>query len=138
MKYPAQAYRQLSVQAASPLGLVVMLYDGAITALLRAIDAIEAHDIERKCHHLNRALAIIVQLEGTLNFDEGGEIARNLQGFYAYSRAKMMKSNAENSVESLRPLIEYYTALRDAWKEGEQRLTIQESQGQDSSVAIHA
>jgi flagellar secretion chaperone FliS len=138
MKYPAQAYRQLSVQAASPLGLVVMLCDGAITALLRAIDAIEAHDIERKCHHLNRALAIIVQLEGTLNFDEGGEIARNLQGFYAYSRAKMMKSNAENSVESLRPLIEYYTALRDAWKEGEQRLTIQESQGQDSSVAIHA
>jgi len=138
MKYPAQAYRQLSVQAASPLGLVVMLYDGATTALLRAIDAIEAHDIERKCHHLNRALAIIVQLEGTLNFDEGGEIARNLQGFYAYSRAKMMKSNAENSVESLRPLIEYYTALRDAWKEGEQRLTIQESQGQDSSVAIHA
>jgi flagellar protein FliS len=138
MKYPAQAYRQLSVQAASPLGLVVMLYDGAITALLRAIDAIEAHDIERKCHHLNRALAIIVQLEGTLNFDEGGEIARNLQGFYAYSRAKMMKSNAENSVESLRPLIEYYTALRDAWKEGEQWLTIQESQAQDSSTAIHA
>ena len=138
MKYPAQAYRQLSVQAASPLGLIVMLYDGAITALLRAIDAIEAHDIERKCHHLNRALAITIQLEGTLNFEQGGEIARNLQGFYAYSRAKILQANAANSVESLRPLIEYYTALRDAWKEGEQRLTIQDSQAQDSSTAIQA
>ncbi|MGA2074586.1 MAG: flagellar export chaperone FliS [Terriglobia bacterium] len=138
MRHPAQSYRQLSVQGASPLGLVVMLYDGAITALLRAIHAIETHDIEGKCRHLNRALAIIIQLEGTLNFDEGGEIARNLQGFYAYSRAKILQANAQNSMESLRPLIEYYTALRDAWKEGEQWLTIQESQAQDSSTAIHA
>jgi flagellar secretion chaperone FliS len=138
MRHPAQAYRQLSVQAASPLELVVMLYDGAITALLRAIDAIERHDIEGKCRHLNRAIAIVLQLEGTLNLELGGEIARNLQGFYDYSRTKITKANVENSAEILRPLIEYFTSLRDAWKQGEQRLTIQESQGQDSSAALQA
>jgi flagellar protein FliS len=138
MRHPAQSYRQLSVEGASPLELVVMLYDGVITALLRAVNAIEAHDIEGKCRHLNRALAIIIQLEGTLNFEQGGEIARNLKGFYAYSRAKIMQANAENSVESLRSLIEHYTALRDAWNEGERWLTIQESQAQDSSVAFRA
>jgi flagellar secretion chaperone FliS len=136
MKYPAQAYRQLSVQAASPLGLVVMLYDGVITALIRAIDSIEAHDIEAKCRHLNRALAIIIQLEGTLNFEEGGEIARNLQGFYAYAQAKITKANIENAAEIIYSLIEHFTALRDAWKAGEQRLIIQESQEQDFSVTI--
>jgi len=57
MTHPAQSYHQLSVEGATPLGLVAMLYDGAITALLRAVDAIEAHDIEKKCQHLNRALA---------------------------------------------------------------------------------
>jgi flagellar protein FliS len=71
MKHPALAYRQISVQSATPLGLVVMLYDGAIAALLRAIAAIEARDTEKKCHHLNRALAIIIQLEGTLNTEQG-------------------------------------------------------------------
>ena len=63
MKHPARTYRQLLVEGASPLGLVVMLYDGAITFLHQAIAAMEAHDIEKKCQHLNRALAIIIQLE---------------------------------------------------------------------------
>lgn len=76
MRHPAQAYRQLSVQGATPLGLVVMLYDGAIASLQRTITAIEAHDIPQKCTHLNRAQAIILQLEGTLNFAVGGEVAR--------------------------------------------------------------
>ena len=138
MRHPAHTYRQLSVQGASPLEMVVMLYDGLITAMLRGIDAVEAHDIERKCQHLNRALAIILQLEGTLNFELGGEIARNLQRFYVYSRAKIMKANIESSAEALRSLIEYFTTLRDAWKEGERRLTIQESQGRSSDVEIHA
>ena len=128
MRHPAHTYRQLSVQGASPLELVVMLYDGAIAALLRAIDAVESRDIERKCKHLNRALAIIIQLEGTLNFELGGDIARNLQGFYAYSRASIAKANVENSAEILRALVGHFTNLRDAWKEGERRLTIQESQ----------
>src|SRR5208283_996348 len=97
MRHPALAYRQISVQSATPLGLVVMLYDGAIAALLRAIAAIEARDIEKKCHHLNRALAIIMQLEGTLNIEQGSDVARNLQAFYAYARAQTMKANLKNS-----------------------------------------
>lgn len=138
MRNPAHTYRQLSVQGASPLELVVMLYDGVITALLRAVDAVEAHDIEKKCQHLNRALAILIQLEGTLNFELGGDIAPTLQGLYAYSRAKIMKGNTENSAETLRALVEHFTTLREAWKEGERRLTIQESQSQGPSTQIHA
>ena len=80
MNHPAHAYRQFSVQGATPLGLVVMLYDGAIAALQRAVTAIEAHDIPKKCNHLNRAQAIIVQLEGTLNFGAGRRSGPDPQG----------------------------------------------------------
>jgi len=138
MKHPAQSYRQLSVQSASPLELVVMLYDGVITALLCAVGALEAHDIEKKCQHLNHALTIIIQLEGTLNFELGGDIARNLQGFYAYSRAKIATANMENSAEILQALVEHFTTLRNAWKEGERQLTIEESQARAPSAPIHA
>ena len=72
MNNPAlNTYRQFSVQGATPLGLVVMLYDGAIATLRRAASAMEAGDIPRKCAQLNRALAIVAQLEGTLNFESG-------------------------------------------------------------------
>jgi len=127
MKNPALAYRQLSVQGASPMGLVVMLYDGAIATLSEAIAAIEAHDIERKCRHYRRALAIIIQLEGTLNFELGGEVASDLQSFYTYARAQIMKANIQNSAEIGRSLLEHFTTLRNAWREGERRLTILES-----------
>jgi flagellar biosynthetic protein FliS len=48
MRHPANAYRQFSVQGATPLGLVVMLYDGVIAAMQRAVTAIEARDIPQK------------------------------------------------------------------------------------------
>jgi flagellar protein FliS len=99
-----------------------MLYDGAIAALLGAADAIEAHEIEKKCHYLNRALAIVIQLEATLDFEHGGEVAKNLGWFYAHARTQAMKANVEDSAEILRSLIEHFTTLRDAWREGERRL----------------
>jgi len=137
MRHPAHSYRQLSVEGATPIGLVAMLYDGAITALIRAIDAIEARDIEKKCQHLNRALAIVIQLEGTLNFEEGGEVARNLQAFYVYARAQITKANVENAAEVLRSLLEHLSALRDAWREGERRLSIESTGSQAERLSIN-
>jgi flagellar protein FliS len=121
MNHPAHTYRQFSVQGATPLGLVVMLYDGAIAALQQAINAIEAHDIQKKCTHLNRALAIIAQLEGTLNMELGGEVAQTLKSFYLYSRAQAMKAHIESSAEILRSLIEKFSTVREAWYQAEHR-----------------
>src|SRR5580692_7433358 len=101
MKNPVGAYRQFSVQGATPFGLIVLLYDGAISALRSAIKAMEAQDIEQKCHHIKRALAIIVQLEGSLNFELGGEVAKTLKSLYVYTRVRAQKANIENSPEML-------------------------------------
>jgi len=121
MKNPALAYRQFSVQGSTPLGLVVMLYDGAIASLHRAITAIEAHDISKKCSHLSRAQAIILQLEGTLNFAVGGELAQTLKALYVHARAQMLKANLEDSPEVLRSLIEKLSTVREAWNEADHR-----------------
>lgn len=119
MRNPALAYRQFSVQGATPLGLVVMLYDGVIAALQKAIAALEARDISGKCAQLNRAVAIIAQLEGTLNFEKGGEVAQTLKSLYIYARAQVLKGNLENSPEILRSLIQKLTPVREAWSEAD-------------------
>jgi flagellar protein FliS len=119
MSHPAQTYRQFSVQGATPLGLVVMLYDGAIAAMQRAVAAIEAHDVQKKCTHLNRAQAIIAQLEGTLNFELGGEVAQTLKALYVYARAQTLKANIQNSPAVLRSLIEKFSTVREAWYQAE-------------------
>jgi flagellar protein FliS len=121
MRHPAEAYRQFSVQTSTPLGLVVMLYDGALTALRRAVTAIEAHDIGEKCAQLNRAQAIILQLEGTLNFEQGGEVAQTLKALYVHARAQMLKANLEDSPDILRALVERVSTVREAWYEADRR-----------------
>jgi flagellar protein FliS len=98
-----------------------MLYDGAITFLNRAVAAMEAHDIQKKCNHLNRALAIIAQLEGSLNFESGGEVARTLKSFYVYARTQALKANLQNSPEMLRALIGEFATVREAWYEADHR-----------------
>jgi flagellar protein FliS len=92
-----------------------MLYDGAISFMQRAATAIETHDISMKCTNLNRAQAIIMQLEGTLDFEVGGEVAQTLKALYVYARAQMLKANIENSSEILRSLIEKFSTVREAW-----------------------
>jgi flagellar protein FliS len=119
MNHPALTYRQLAVQSATPVGLVVMLYDGAISALQRAIGAIEAHDIEKRCAHLNRALAIIVYLEGVLNFETGGEVAQTLKRLYLHTRTCVLQASLKNSKEMLVPLIQQFSELREAWQQAE-------------------
>lgn len=58
---PAKAYRQFSVEGASPVGLVVMLYERAIADLQRATTAVEAHDIELRTKHLDHFLGVIAE-----------------------------------------------------------------------------
>ncbi len=117
MRYPASTYRQQSVQGATPLEMVVMLYDGAVTALQCAIAAIEAKDIEKKCNHLCRLDGIIAQLEGSLDFERGGEVAQTLKLFYTHARGQSMKANVENSKEILASLVEQFSTVREAWEQ---------------------
>ena len=119
MKNPALAYRQFFAQSSSPLGLVVMLYDGAIAAMQRAIIAMEAQDIQRKCAHLNRAQAIVAQLEGTLNFELGGQVAQTLKQFYVHARTGLLQAHLSNSKETLSSLVQQFAMVREAWEQAD-------------------
>ena len=67
----AQAYYQTQVQSQSPLELVVMLYDGAIRFLNVAADGTRRQDLKAKREGMSRALAIISELQNTLNLQGG-------------------------------------------------------------------
>ena len=117
MNYSAapQAYKESAVLTATPERLVVMLYDGAIAAISRAITALEARDIAKKCAHLERALAIICQLEGSLDYEEGGGVAQTLKQFYVHARGTALRANIQNSKELLASLLQQFSTVREAW-----------------------
>ena len=78
-----QAYQQVglesAVMSASPHQLVVMLFDGALSALVRARLFIEQGDTVAKGQALTKAINIIDNgLKAGLNMDIGGDLPRNL------------------------------------------------------------
>ena len=72
------AYQEAAVRNASAIELVIMLYDILARDLHGAIEAMEAGNIELRSAKLKHGFLALQQLEGTLNMDEGGELAATM------------------------------------------------------------
>jgi flagellar protein FliS len=120
MSFPRQAvdtYRQTQVRSRTPLELVVMLYDGALRFLATAASAMERGDIPARREAMSRALAIIGELQNTLDLEQGGELAASLDELYAYATRRLLEATQQHDaarVEEVRRLLEI---LRDGWSQ---------------------
>jgi flagellar secretion chaperone FliS len=131
----ASEYRKRSVEGASPVGLVVLLYGGAITALMRAISAVEAGDIERRVNELNKVLAILAELQGTLDFEKGGAVAQQLELFYKVMRSQVLEASIKMSKPMLEDLVKHMTSIKESWQVVERETTSKGIAGAGVSVA---
>ncbi len=111
------AYREADAGGANGVRLVVLLYEQLIQDLSQAAKAMEQNNIEYRTNRINHALDILCVLEGTLNFERGGQVARNLEGFYKTLRANLWKAQLYTSKETLIGQITDLFALREAWTE---------------------
>ncbi|MBS1818546.1 MAG: flagellar export chaperone FliS [Acidobacteria bacterium] len=109
------SYRQVEVQSRTPLELVTMLYDGAIRFLGTARDAMNRHDIPARREALNKTLAIIAELQNTLNMDQGGEVAVELDRLYEYINMRLLDAAMRNDVAPLDEVTRILGILREGW-----------------------
>jgi len=115
MARAAQAYQQTQVNSQSPLELVVMLYDGALRYLQMASDGTRRSDLNAKREGMSRGMAIIAELQNTLNLQEGGEVARSLDGLYSYITTRLVDANVRRDPAPIDEAIRLLRPLRDAW-----------------------
>jgi len=115
----AFAYHQSSALGASPLGQVVALYDTILRDLHRSMAAVAAGKIEDRVNASNHALTVIAELQSVLDFERGGEVARNLNNFYNVTRPMITQASMTSSVENFKELIAMYSRIRAAWAQVE-------------------
>ena len=85
-------YNQVQIKTANRGKLIVMLYQGAIRFMKKAILHLEQKDMEGKGNALIRAQDIILELIYALDqesLDRGDELASNLQRLYLYSYRRL-------------------------------------------------
>jgi|SRR5581483_382540 len=109
------SYKQTQVQSRTPVELVVMLYDGAIASLTSASDAIGRKDIAARRDALSRAMAIISELQSTLNMEKGGEIAVSLDRLYDYANLRLLDGAMRNDAKPIEEVKRLFEILRDGW-----------------------
>lgn len=111
----AAAYRQTEVQSRTPLELVVMLYDGGLKFLHQAREAITRGDIAARRDASARALAIVSELQNTLNLEQGGDVARQLDELYVYVNGRILQAAIDNSVGPIDDASRVLSMLRESW-----------------------
>lgn len=110
-------YKQNQILNASPKKLVVLLYDGCIKNMKLAEISIEEGKLEAANNALIKAQDIIAELAGTLSFDQGGEIAKNLESIYDYVKTKLIEANRTKDVAAIQQASKMMEELREAWAE---------------------
>jgi flagellar secretion chaperone FliS len=113
----SNVYQQVEVSTSNRLQLVVMLYDGAIRFLGEARTAILNRNIRAKAVALDRALAIIGELQSTLQLEEGGDVAASLESLYNYMNESLLLASANMDAKPVDHVIRLLKTLNSAWTE---------------------
>lgn len=118
---PWQSYRKVATQTATPGQLVLMLYEGAIRFSEQALTGFQYKDPvgfnQTINNNLQRAQAIIMELNGALDMRRGGEVSANFRRLYIYLYRRLLQANIRKQREPIEEVIERLKVLRDSWAE---------------------
>ncbi|WP_395143392.1 flagellar export chaperone FliS [Armatimonas sp.] len=121
--YARSQYQEMQVQT-TPERLVVMLYDGAIFALERALGAMRQGDIKLQAASITKAEEIICHLMGTLNMS-AGPIAYDLDKIYRGCLVSLLTAHTYDDISGVQEVAGALSNLREGWAEAERKLAIE-------------
>lgn len=115
--YGAQSYVRTQVGSATPVELVVMLYDAAIRSGDAAHAAMVAGDVHARRPAISKLMAIIAELQASLNVERGGAIASELDRLYTYMLSRLLTAISEQDPRPVDEVRRMLATIAEAWRE---------------------
>ena len=109
-----QAYTEAAVLTAPPERLVVMLYEGAIGFLVRGAAAMRAGQPAAGMKSVQRALAIIDELNFSLDMSHG-EVPEKLRSLYLFHKRHLVQACVAQDAAAIDTVAELLRELSDAF-----------------------
>ena len=113
--HPYQSYQVTEVQTADQRQLIIMLYDGAIRFLKKAVIKIETQDYEGAHNYLVRSRDVVSELLSTLKPEKAGEVGENLKRIYVYLFNRLVEANLMKDPKIIAEVVRILATLREAW-----------------------
>lgn len=119
---PAATYAQVglesAVRSADPHRLILLLFEGASTAMSMAKLHMENNQIAERGANISKAIDIIANgLRASLNIEEGGELAERLAALYDYIVQRLLWANMKTDVAALDECMSLLGEIHSAWAE---------------------
>ena len=122
-KNALSTYKETKITTAGQGQLIVMLYDEAVKQLTRAIELLELNKTDKKdpgkIEQIGKAVMkteeIITELMVSLNFDQGGEVSKNLFSLYTWFNRELVEANISQDAGRLQTVKNMLFELRNAW-----------------------
>ncbi|MFT5895263.1 MAG: flagellar protein FliS [bacterium] len=109
--------RATLVEGASPHRLVEILYEGALSNIAIARKHISTNDRKRLHVHIDKAVAVIQELQASLQDYQTNELSANLFELYSYIVSMLLESEKKLDDDSLNTCLNLIEILSDTWKE---------------------
>ena len=96
--------------------VVLMMYDGSIDYLNKAIEFADVGDTRTKNVYTHMANDIIVELDKAVDVASGGDISLNLKKLYSFMNRHLIQSVQDESIQGLKNVRRMLADLRDSWQ----------------------
>ena|SRR5690348_11647205 len=111
--YQQSGYIAERVLTASPLELIRMLYEGALSAVDLAIETLHTNDAMARGKAITKAIDILSELRASMH--EGPEFTVTIAELYAYMQDRLVEAHARKSEERLREVSRLLKCLYEGW-----------------------
>ena len=116
MKECYSIYKQNNMNTSDSMKLVLMMYDGSINFLVKAIDYDEKGDMRNRNIYVNKANNIIIELDNAVNDKAGGELSKNLKWLYSFMNRHLSEAIQKEGSKALNDVASMLKNLRGGWQ----------------------
>ena len=122
-KNASSTYKETKVRTAGQGQLIVMLYDEAVKQLTKALELLTLDNNDKKdparIELINKAVMkaeeIITELTVSLDFEQGGEISKNLFSLYTWFNRELVEANISHDTGRIQAVKDMLSDLRNTW-----------------------
>ena len=122
-KNASSTYKETKIRTAGQGQLIVMLYDEAVKQLTKAAELLELNNSDKKepgrIEQISKATMkteeILTELTISLDFEQGGEISKNLFSLYTWFNRELVDANIAQDIEKMLTVKKLIIELRNTW-----------------------
>ena len=99
-----------------PEQLILMLFKGALDSILLTREGIEENDIKKRGENLSKTIAIISELNSSIDTTMNDESTQFLRGLYSAILTELPKVSLNNDKKILSRTHAYISKLKEIWE----------------------